>query len=1700
MTMTWRKTKVLLSVTLVVLHVLFLPVSMIYAETVEAPTHETEEDLEPLELPRIKNFLEEGEIREPRFFFTQSRMQGMIEEPIKVTFFSDQEVSEARVTLPNEAKLLKEQLPAGLTAKQGAHSHEWIIQTGRVRNTFVLPVVFDSIGNYEVAVENVAATIEVQEQEETSGEVPVEETEPSDENFVGQEELKEENGIEGGQVNEQPTEEVREPVVEAPQEQQIDAESEVIEPTVFDGKTEEVTTMAQFRAAVANPDIGIISVQANLTEATANVLTVDRPLLIQGNGYTLTFGINGFYFQLAEVVEPSAFRIENTRLTKVGITPLINATVESSKNWTVELENITEMNANTMRLASLPEGNIHFTGGVSNFTRTTSAQTFIVAKEVLATNQAEVTISRGNATVLFSSAAVADPKMTVEQGATVTITTTAGNANTIDLRGENPEIAVQNGHLSVGTIGPATATTPTNTTNNTIVLSGVSPKFNLDQESTFSLRTTLSKRGIYLAGNNSQLTVNNSEFSVTSATAEAIRSEGQNGILTIVNSNMNLTTTTGRAMRVNGKINILRSNLSTNSTTGLPISTDNANGEIVIDESQLNLTMSSSNNGILLSGTDSLLKISNNSEVKLTSGSGTARNILFNGARSKMIIENQSKLILNTSGPTSDATDTANNAIQFIGESSELTVSNQSILDVNVTAGAKRGVFFQASNGLFQVLDNSELNIKGLTGQAVRLNGSNSNYISSESKNTIETTTAQALRVSGKIELIKTNLSSNSTTGVPLYTDNANGEIIIDESQLNLAMSSSNNGIRLNAEDSLLNIKNNSEVKLTSGSGTARNILFNGARSKMIIENQSKLILNTSGPTSAATDAANNAIQFVGASSELTVRNQSILDVNVTAGAKRGVFFQASNGLFQVIDGSEINISTDAANSVHLAGTKHTISISKEAKVYLKSNWTTEADQNASLFIGTNDKSEINFIISEKSLLQADANMSSAIVLQGTENKYTVADTSELLLKSNRTTGSTTVDGSYGNARATLRFLNSGFSEFNINNSNVFIEKSSGNAPGIRMLGDNNHIMVSNGGKLYVNNPGDGQVSNGNTAGGNQGIHLTSGDNTSFSVTDPGSQVTILAENGPAIDLSGMGKVKNNNGGYFEAVGRTATASGGVFRAGVLDVEFDNPLFMDFRNNRSGGGNLFNVASGSSLKASNSDLAVWRNGSNLDGDPDLNFPTLDFSFSGTNFNTLGATSQPDILNTGTFGTTGLTTYSRLSSNNARWAIADELRVPTNADKKIHGHISIPVGLEESRSAWEGEATVIVEVERANGTKTEHTAKTVGHSNEEPGISIYGEEPRAGLFEVELEEYLQKGDKVKIKDVRLTSGELTQGYENIILTDTVEVFPIIPPTPAKFSSSVVSNDSTTIQGFTENKEVTVTATHNDEPINTENVVVENDGTFTLDLSDRILQEDDKIQVFLKDREGSAAAAGVMNPPITNDEQGNINPKSPLSFRDKLFDEATVLMVQDLRPVSPVDPLDPETEINPENKPQLPEDQGRLSIDFVSQLQFGTQGISVTDQTYYAQPQRLLNEDGTVNETEERPNYVQISDRRPENDRNGWQLAVTQNNPFTSTNNRELNGARLRLTNQQLATAQGGSVPEFQQTNPLALVPGNRRILLMAQGTEGTGTWIYRFGDQETANKSVALDVPKGANPEATRYETTLTWELSAVPDN
>lgn len=211
--------------------------------------------------------------------------------------------------------------------------------------------------------------------------------------------------------------------------------------------------------------------------------------------------------------------------------------------------------------------------------------------------------------------------------------------------------------------------------------------------------------------------------------------------------------------------------------------------------------------------------------------------------------------------------------------------------------------------------------------------------------------------------------------------------------------------------------------------------------------------------------------------------------------------------------------------------------------------------------------------------------------------------------------------------------------------------------------------------------------------------------------------------------------------------------------------------------------------------------------------------------------------------------------------------------------------------------------------------------------------------------------------------------------------------------------------------------------------------------------------------------------------------------------------TYLYTKDvLDPVSPVDPLAPETEVDPENPPELSEEQGALSIDFVSRFSFGKQGISTQTTNYYAQPQRLLNPDGTVNETEERPNYVQISDRRDESDRHGWTLSVTQNGQFINPQKHELKGSRLQLTNQQVASVQNIGEPDLSQPDGIKLIPGEKTELMTAKDEQGVGTWVYRFGDAASADKSVVLEVPPSAAPRASTYQTTLIWELSSVPDN
>lgn len=1780
-----KRPMLVLGTTILVMQTLFMPIGMVYAEN----TIDTEEQVE---LPQITSYLEKEQKSDPRFFFTRYRMQATAEEPLQVTFFSDQEVSEVQVLVPEEAILLKDQLPTGISVEEGEQSRKWIVQSDRAQNTFVLPLVFEKAGNYEISVEETTAHLEIGELKETSEEVPVEEAESPDDDSTEQEVSKEENGIEKNQENDNLVSNVREPISEISQEQQTneeknEKESEVSEPTDFAGETAEVTTMAQFREAVEDSNIGIISVQANLTENTANVLTVDRPLLIQGNGYTLTFGINGLYFQLAEVTQASAFRIENATVTKVGVTPLINATVESSKNWTIELEDITEVNANTMRLAYLPEGRILFTGGVSNFTRTTSSQIFIEAKEILAINQADVTISRGNTTVFFSPDSVINPKIKLEQGATVTITTTAGVANTIDFRGDNPKIDIQsNAQLIVSTIG--TTATPTDATNNSIALTGTSPKIFVNSEGDLMITSTLAKRGIHLGGSEAQIIVNDSNLSISAATQAAINIIGDNTKFSTENSTIQIATTTGATTNIVGaasEINIDSTNFISSSTTGqrinligdnpilsvnsteMKLSATTGRGiylqgdkpKLLLEDSKIVITDSGASQGIILQGEDALFSLSSKSELEIIgSGTGTLENIQIgnNNARPELIVKDGSKLSVTTTSGTGAASDTANNAIHLRGANPKATITGMSEVEVAISSNARRGIYLNGANADMTIED-SEFNVKTVSGQALNvtgdspkvgidkssveittnagvgmlLSGTRGNFQIETSEVTFRSSNGQRVNILGAnplVSIYNSHLMMYSTSGRGIYLQGEKPTVTLDNSHFLLRDTGSSQGMILQGEDALLSLKNYSEIEVIGeGTGTAENIQIgnNNARPKLEVKENSKISLSTTSGNSAASNTINNAIHLRGSNPVVNLEENTELNIDIKTGAKRGIFLNGdsaslnvsnadlnissvsgsavtlsgSNPILNLVDNGKMEVSTDSSSTIELLGDKPEFNVSgKQTNLIASSNANSSSVHHATLYMGlrTSGSSDAKLSFENGATVNIVAgNNAPAIGIYSERGVFSVTNESNIKVRNGVS------NAALNGAAAPLRFISSGSYKFLIDNSTFEISKEGGNAPAVRMYGGDNEVIVQNGGKFNIYNPGNGNPNNGGSNLGNQGIHYPGGSGNSFVVKDAGSEVNVTANNGPGIDMNnGSGSVSATNHGYFNIVGRTSTAAGGVFNAGILQVEFNNPLFMDFRNNRPGGGNIFNVSNGSSLNAINSDLSVWKNGVNLTGEPDLDFRSIDYSFNGVNFNTLGETNDPDKLNTNVFGTTGLTAYSRLSSNNARWAIVDELRIPTNADKKIYGRVSLPVGLDDSRPAWDDEVEVTVEIEKISGEKNEYKANTVGHSDESPGISIYGEDPRGGLFEIELQEPIEAGAKVRVSHVKLTSGELTTGFEHQILTETVQVFPIVPPVPAQFSSSIIDKNSTMIRGRSERKDVEVTLTLNGSQVDTNDITVDQHGEFLIDLSDIPLKIDDTIQVFLRDSEGSAEDAGVINPPKTNNKRGNVNPSDEFRFHDVNFKPATKLTVSDFSSVAPVDPLNPIVEINPENKPTLPEEQGLLSIDFISRWDFGTQKISLKEQTYYAYPQRFLNEDGTVNEVDERPNYVQISDRRPEDERYGWQLAVTQNEQFKGKDNQVLAGAQLGFSNQQLVTAQSGEAPSLQAMNPITLIPGNKRTLLRAESSEGQGTWIYRFGNKEMARESISLNVPQGANPEATTYYTTLVWELSAVPGN
>lgn len=194
-----------------------------------------------------------------------------------------------------------------------------------------------------------------------------------------------------------------------------------------------------------------------------------------------------------------------------------------------------------------------------------------------------------------------------------------------------------------------------------------------------------------------------------------------------------------------------------------------------------------------------------------------------------------------------------------------------------------------------------------------------------------------------------------------------------------------------------------------------------------------------------------------------------------------------------------------------------------------------------------------------------------------------------------------------------------------------------------------------------------------------------------------------------------------------------------------------------------------------------------------------------------------------------------------------------------------------------------------------------------------------------------------------------------------------------------------------------------------------------------------------------------------------------------------------------PVDPTDPGNPGTPIDPtdpEGKPE-PGTPGPLSIDFASSLDLGTQKISSTDEIYQAAAQEMMKDGEKVTV----PNYVQVTDNR--GTLAGWTLEVQQMGQFKSDKN-ELTGAEVTFDNGQINSISESAKPTSSGTFTLDAETQALSGVMSAQATQGAGTTVNAFGNEETMAESITLTVPGKTTKYATEYRTVFNWVLTDAP--
>lgn len=474
------------------------------------------------------------------------------------------------------------------------------------------------------------------------------------------------------------------------------------------------------------------------------------------------------------------------------------------------------------------------------------------------------------------------------------------------------------------------------------------------------------------------------------------------------------------------------------------------------------------------------------------------------------------------------------------------------------------------------------------------------------------------------------------------------------------------------------------------------------------------------------------------------------------------------------------------------------------------------------------------------------------------------------------------------------------------NNAVVDVQKTGGyyNSEAVRIYGNDNIFTIESGGQMKVYNSGQTTGSTARDPGGDSrlaGIHFRDGTGqpSTFTITGENSSLAVTADYGPAIDFdnSSGGTFNFTDKASFQAEGRTSSATSAVISGNnALTFYANDAMFYDIRNNRPGGGSIVaSLTASSTFESIDMDVAFWKKGANLDGNSYRDWVMVTYKLQGTAFNFVSSDDGTFNTSANSFGSSGLSAYSRMTGNNAA-PVVDELYVIQNTDKYLYGHVSVPEGVElDLRNAHTDEVQVKIKETLTDGTINYYQVTTTGMSNDDPGISVYGETPRGGIFVLPLGAFALPGTTYEV--VSAWRGEVSESSTNRHVSEAKDILTAVntvvdktPPLPAAITTPDLYENKKELAGtwsydgvHNADAPVKVYASLNGTVITDGGTpvlgTIKSDGTWTYSIPTNVtLSAGDIVQVILEDG------------------NGNANPLTDTVYRDASFTKATPITVQ------------------------------------------------------------------------------------------------------------------------------------------------------------------------------------------------------------